>query len=107
MLVEEALVGPLPFSQEQMSEMGQSLANWAVCVRSAFPLLATRLDVGEVRFVPLSDNGRSDATLVRYHVCAITSFQNRKRIPTVGAMLLRWRKPKANPLFTCVNMIPE
>jgi hypothetical protein len=23
MLVEEALIGPLPFSQEQMSEMGQ------------------------------------------------------------------------------------
>ena len=35
------------------------------------------------------------------------SFQKRKRNPAVGAMLLRWRKPKANPPFTCVNMIPE
>jgi hypothetical protein len=35
------------------------------------------------------------------------AFQKRNRSPTVGAMLLRWRKPKANPPFTCVNMIPE
>jgi hypothetical protein len=34
-------------------------------------------------------------------------FQKRKRNPAVGAMLLRWRKPKANPPFTCVNMTPK
>jgi hypothetical protein len=37
----------------------------------------------------------------------VAGFQNRNRSPTVGAMLLRWRKPKARPPFTCVNMIPE
>ena len=37
----------------------------------------------------------------------VASFQKRNRNPTVGAMLLRWRKPKAKPPFTCVNMIPE
>src|SRR5882762_10777365 len=35
-----------------------------------------------------------------------SSFQKRKRNPTVGAMLLRCRKPEAKPPFTCVNMIP-
>jgi hypothetical protein len=41
-----------------------------------------------------------------YHRLA-ASLQKRNRSPTVGAMLLRWRKPEANPPFTCVNMIPE
>ena len=41
------------------------------------------------------------------HRSVVASFQKRNRNPTVGAMLLRWRKPKANPPFTCVNMIPE
>jgi hypothetical protein len=41
------------------------------------------------------------------HRSVVASFQKRKRNPTVGAMLLRWRKPEANPPFTCVNMIPE
>jgi hypothetical protein len=36
-----------------------------------------------------------------------SQLQKRKRNPTVGAMLLRWRKPLANPPFTCVNMMPE
>jgi hypothetical protein len=34
-------------------------------------------------------------------------IQKRKRNPAVGAMLLRRRKPKANPPFTCVNMTPK
>jgi hypothetical protein len=33
-------------------------------------------------------------------------FQKRKRNPTVGSKLLRWRKPEANPPFTCENMAP-
>jgi len=33
-------------------------------------------------------------------------FQKRKRNPTVGSMLLRWRKPLANPPFTRENMRP-
>jgi hypothetical protein len=33
-------------------------------------------------------------------------FQKRKRNPTVGSMLLRWKKLFANPLFTCENMKP-
>ena len=37
----------------------------------------------------------------------VAGFQKRNRNPTVGAMLLRWRKPDANPPLTCVNMIPE
>ena|SRR5882724_9454660 len=41
------------------------------------------------------------------HRSVVASFQKRKRNPTVGAMLLRWRKPEANPPFTCVNIIPE
>ncbi|MEH2568322.1 hypothetical protein V1289_007949 [Bradyrhizobium sp. AZCC 2289] len=41
------------------------------------------------------------------HRSVVAGFQKRNRNPTVGAMLLRWRKPKANPPFTCVNMIPE
>jgi hypothetical protein len=32
--------------------------------------------------------------------------QKRKRNPTVGSMLLRWKKLFANPLFTCENMKP-
>jgi hypothetical protein len=28
---------------------------------------------------------------------AAVRFQKRKRSPTVGSILLRWRKPKANP----------
>jgi hypothetical protein len=37
---------------------------------------------------------------------AAASFQKRKRKPTVGSMLLRWKKLFANPLFTCENMKP-
>jgi hypothetical protein len=37
---------------------------------------------------------------------AVSRLQNRKRNPTVGSMLLRWRKLFANPLFTCENMKP-
>src|SRR5882724_1238576 len=36
------------------------------------------------------------------HRSVLAGFQKRNRNPTVGAMLLRWRKPKANPPFTCV-----
>src|ERR1700716_1186517 len=35
------------------------------------------------------------------HRSVVASFQKRNRNPTVGAMLLRWRKPEANPPFTC------
>ena|ERR1700724_760300 len=41
------------------------------------------------------------------HIFAAWMIQKRKRNPTVGSMLLRWRKPKANPPFTCVNMTPK
>ena len=41
------------------------------------------------------------------HIFAAWRIQKRKRNPAVGAMLLRWRKPKANPPFTCVNMTPK
>jgi hypothetical protein len=40
-------------------------------------------------------------------IFAAWRIQKRKRNPTVGSMLLRWRKPKANPLFTCENMTPK
>src|SRR5262249_30253897 len=35
------------------------------------------------------------------------SLQKRKRNPAVVAMLLRCRKPLANPPFTCVDMMPR
>jgi hypothetical protein len=57
--------------------------------------------------VLLADAGVSAAVRSTAHRAVVASFQKRKRNPTVGAMLLRWRKPKANPPFTCVNMIPE
>ena len=59
------------------------------------------------RFVPLADNERSNAALAGYCAYALTSVQNRRRNPTVGSTLLRWRKPKANPPFTCVNITPK
>src|SRR4051794_40270242 len=34
------------------------------------------------------------------HRSVVAGFQKRNRNPTVGAMLLRWRKPEANPPFT-------
>jgi len=40
-------------------------------------------------------------------IFAARKIQKRKRSPTVGSILLRWRKPKANPLFTCENMSPK
>ena len=40
-------------------------------------------------------------------IFAAWTIQKRKRNPMVGSMLLRWRKPKANPLFTCENMNPK
>ncbi len=33
--------------------------------------------------------------------------QNRKRTPTVGSMLLCWKKPKPNPPCTWLNIIPK
>ena len=51
--------------------------------------------------------GRQHRRPKHTHRSVVASFQKRNRNPTVGAMLLRWRKPEANPPFTCVNMIPE
>ena len=70
--------------------------------------------VGQVRKVPtalilapIADAGVSVAVRSTTHRSVVAGFQKRNRNPTVGAMLLRWRKPKAKPPFTCVNMIPE
>ena len=56
---------------------------------------------------PIADAGVSAAVRSTTHRWVVAGFQKRNRNPTVGAMLLRWRKPKAKPPFTCVNMIPE
>src|SRR6266481_6218478 len=56
---------------------------------------------------PMADAGVGAAVRSTTHRPVVAGFQKRNRNPTVGAMLLRWRKPKANPPFTCVNMIPE
>src|ERR1700704_6218429 len=72
-------------------------------------------DCRDVSKVPTADSyllkspnaGVSAAVRSTSHRSVVADFQKRKRNPTVGAMLLRWRKPKANPPFTCVNMIPE
>jgi hypothetical protein len=40
------------------------------------------------------------------HRSVLVGSQKRNRNPTVGAMLLCWRKPLAKPPLTCVNMIP-
>jgi hypothetical protein len=74
-----------------------------------------RVQIGAfVRFVQLADSylpqsprGASAAIRSKTHRAVVASFQKRNRNPTVGAMLLRWRKPEAKPPFTCVNMIPE
>src|SRR6267142_3606753 len=51
--------------------------------------------------------GRQNAVRSTAHRPVVAGFQKRNRNPTVGAMLFCWRKPKAKPPFTCVNMIPE
>src|SRR6267378_3642324 len=56
---------------------------------------------------PIAVAGVSAAVRSTAHRPAVAGFQKRKRNPTVGAMLFCWRKPKAKPPFTCVNMIPE
>jgi hypothetical protein len=58
-------------------------------------------------FAPVADAGVGAAVRSATHRSVVVDFQKRNRNPTVGAMLLRWRKPEANPPFTCVNMIPE
>jgi hypothetical protein len=57
--------------------------------------------------LPVADPGVSATVRSTTYRSVVTGFQKRNRNPTVGAMLLRWRKPNANPPFTCVNMIPE
>jgi hypothetical protein len=56
---------------------------------------------------PVDDADVGAAVRRTTHRSVVAGFQKRNRNPTVGAMLLRWRKPKANPPFTCVNMTPE
>ncbi|MEH2545072.1 hypothetical protein V1283_001717 [Bradyrhizobium sp. AZCC 2262] len=56
---------------------------------------------------PIADAGVSAAVRSTTHRSVVAGSQKRNHNPTVGAMLLRWRKPKAKPPFTCVNMIPE
>ena len=56
---------------------------------------------------PIVDAGVGAAVRSTAHGSVVASLQKRNRNPTVGAMLLCWRKPEANPPFTCVNMIPE
>ncbi len=50
--------------------------------------------------------GRAVSMLTSSQIVAAARFQKRKRNPTVGSMLLRWKKLFANPLFTCENMKP-
>ena len=56
---------------------------------------------------PIVDAGVGAAVRSTTHRSVVAGFQKRNRNPTVGAMLLCWRKPEAKPPFTCVNMIPE
>src|SRR6267142_3639850 len=53
---------------------------------------------------PVADAGVSTAVRSTAHRPVVAGFQKRNRNPTVGAMLLCWRKPKAKPPFTCVNI---
>jgi hypothetical protein len=55
----------------------------------------------------IADAGVRAAVRCTTHRSVVAGFQKRNRNPTVGAMLLRWRKPEANPPFTCVNMTPR
>src|SRR5882762_10901115 len=59
------------------------------------------------RLAPVADANVNATVRSIAHRSVVAGFQKRKRNPAVGAMLLCWRKPEANPPFTCVNMIPE
>src|SRR5882672_1008987 len=90
-------------------------------IRGAFPLPALAPQgrpgnwtscSGASKLAPIGRRLRSEdrvraAVRSTAHRSVVASFQKRNRNPTVGAMLLCWRKPEANPPFTCVNMIPE
>ena len=92
-----------------------AVANAGHCRPSVGPVLglgppSIRLRPGPAQSFPVmlgSQGNLGQRGPKHTHRSVVASFQKRKRNPTVGAMLLRWRKPKANPPFTCVNMIPE
>jgi hypothetical protein len=80
--------------------------SWSA-VDPSIPLRLEPAQASLARHAWLADNLGQRRRPKHTHRSVVASFQKRKRNPTVGAMLLRWRKPKANPPFTCVNMIPE
>jgi hypothetical protein len=103
-----------------MSDVGHFRKSTPASARSALPPDSTPIAEivnpgcsgpisanSELILAPVADAGVSAAIRRTTHRSVVASFQKRNRNPTVGAMLLRWRKPKANPPFTCVNMIPE
>ena len=73
----------------------------------SIPLRPDRYEAALVRHAGLRVIWVSVAVRGTTHRSVVAGFQKRNRNPAVGAMLLRWRKPEANPPFTCVNMIPE
>ena len=56
---------------------------------------------------PIADAGVSAAVRSTAHRSVVAGLQNRKRSPTVGSMLLCWRKPKPNPPCTWLNIMPK
>ncbi len=51
--------------------------------------------------------GRQGRRPKHSHKSVVAGFQKRKRSPTVGSMLLCWRKPKPNPPCTWLNIMPK
>ena len=56
---------------------------------------------------PIADAGVSAAVRSTAHRPAVAGFQKRNRTPTVGSMLLCWKKPKPNPPCTWLNIMPK
>jgi len=81
------------------------LRNFSDCLNSACELVQTAGPRGSTMAgfaTRVSFAGRPSPSGM-----AACRVQKRKRNPAVGAKLLRWRKPKANPPFTCENMNPR
>jgi len=97
---------------------------WAHKLRSVLTLIGVVIGVTSVIAVVSLINGANQYVATRVfrlgadvfglskqpsiitNVDDFLEFQKRKRNPTVGSMLLRSRKPLANPLFTCENISP-
>src|SRR6267142_4245920 len=56
---------------------------------------------------PIADAGVSAAVRSTTHRPAVAGFQKRNRSPTVGSILLCWKKPKPNPPCTWLNIMPK